>query len=719
MRTKPNYKRYITAAVLAALLQGAAIPRSVVLAAEPEQGNTGSVAVQIDTPGQTASPGLSSAPTNTLENDSPTTVNPAHAPEKESAQANPEKPDMAGLTEEEQEEQQKQQKKARYEKAMEGRVDADHSAEYKPVVNEYLREGEGIPGNEVPYYGNMRHSRQERKEMRALYVDNKHMRLNRQKALKERVQEKKEKARQIAEAFKNRQEYSIAFDPAQYTAQTMNADGTDVSFRVYEHLVYVKKPYHAENQRLNLYIPEAYFHGGSVNGFTAATAPIFMPNNVGGYLPGDSLEPTEDSHHEGANAVLYALSNGYVVAAPALRGRSLQAGNGYYTGKAPASIVDYKAAVRYVRQNRKAGRIPAGDTEKIIAGGTSAGGALAALLGAAGNAAEYDPYLRDIGAANERDDIFAVMAYCPITNLENADMAYEWMFNGETTTQSGVPLTEKQKAASLQLKNAFPEYLNSLNLRDSLGGKLNLSPDGDGIFKEYIESLYLAAAQDALDTGEDLSQTDWITLEQGEAVHMDFAKYKKTVKRLKGVPAFDSFDNNSGENNLFGTAEINNRHFTRFSLENSTVVAVPREEDEKAVEKEKAALYRTASPMEKLQLQQADLLEQQEKDKLDLSLYMADAATVRLLNPMSFIGRAKTDTAPHWRIRHGVLDRDTALAIPAILAVKLKNIGKAVDFKAAWGYGHDGDYDLPDLFAWTDRIAKIKDTTAAIREQKK
>lgn len=719
MRTKPNYKRYITAAVLAALLQGAAVPRAAVLAAEPEQGNTGSVAVQIDTPGQAAAPVLSSAPINTLENDSPTTINPANEPEKESAQANAGETDTAGLTEEEQEKKQKQQKKARYEKAMEGRVDADHSAEYKPIVNEYLREGEGIPGNEVPYYGNMRHSRQERKEMRALYVDNKHMRLNRQKALKERVQEKKEKARQIAEAFKNRQEYSITFDPAQYTVQTMNADGTDVSFRAYEHLIYVKKPYHTENQRLNLYIPEAYFHGGFVNGFTAATAPIFMPNSVGGYLPGEITEPAEDSRHEGANAVLYALSNGYVVAAPAIRGRSLQAGNGYYTGKAPASIVDYKAAVRYVRQNRKAGRIPAGDTEKIIAGGTSAGGALAALLGAAGNAAEYDPYLRDIGAANERDDIFAVMAYCPITNLENADMAYEWMFNGETTTQSGVPLTEKQKDASLQLKNAFPEYLNSLNLRDSLGGKLNLSPDGDGIFKEYIESLYLAAAQDALDTGEDLSQTDWITLEQGEAVHMDFAKYKKTVKRLKDVPAFDSFDNNSGENNLFGTAEINNRHFTRFSLENSTVVAVPREEDEKAVEKEKAALYRTASPMEKLQLQQADLLEQQEKDKLDLSLYMADAATVRLLNPMSFIGRAKTDTAPHWRIRHGVLDRDTALAIPAILAVKLKNSGKAVDFKAAWGYGHDGDYDLPDLFAWTDRIAKIKDTAAVIREQKK
>ena len=74
-------------------------------------------------------------------------------------------------------------------------------------------------------------------------------------------------------------------------------------------------------------------------------------------------------------------------------------------------------------------------------------------------------------------------------------------------------------------------------------------------------------------------------------------------------------------------------------------------------------------------------------------------------------------TAPHWRIRHGALDRDTALAIPAMLAVKLKNSGKKVDFKVAWGYGHAGDYDLPDLFAWTDRICKIKDKADAILKE--
>ena len=110
-----------------------------------------------------------------------------------------------------------------------------------------------------------------------------------------------------------------------------------------------------------------------------------------------------------------------------------------------------------------------------------------------------------------------------------------------------------------------------------------------------------------------------------------------------------------------------------------------------------------------------------EKDKLDLSQYMADWQIIKMMNPMRYIGNPEVKTAPNWRIRHGALDRDTALAIPAMLAVKLKNNDKTVDFKVAWGYGHGGDYDLPELFAWTDRICKIKDKADAIlkEEQKK
>lgn len=44
-------------------------------------------------------------------------------------------------------------------------------------------------------------------------------------------------------------------------------------------------------------------------------------------------------------------------------------------------------------------------TSTIITNGTSAGGALSALAGATGNAKEYEPYLKAIGAAEEKDDI--------------------------------------------------------------------------------------------------------------------------------------------------------------------------------------------------------------------------------------------------------------------------------------------------------------------------
>ena len=604
---------------------------------------------------------------------------------------------------------------------------ADHSVESKPIQNEFLKEGEGIPGTEVPYQSERDVSAKEWKEIAQLEKDIRILQRQRQEFLINRTKEKERKAKAFTNTFKGRQEYSIVFNPEDYSTKTMNANGETVTFRAYEHLVYVKKPFEPESQMLSIYIPEAYLKGGTINGFTAETAPIFMPNSVGGYMPGTIEEPQEDSRHGGANAVLYALSNGYVVVSPAIRGRSLKAKSGYETGKAPALIVDYKAAVRFVRHNRKTNLIPAGDTEKIISCGTSAGGALSALLGATGNAKDYVPYLKEQGAAKERDDIFASMAYCPITNLENADMAYEWMFHDANAYYrkgaddgAGIAITPEQKEISAELKADFSGYLDSLNLRDSLGNRLNLSPDGEGLFREYIESLYLESAQDAIDTGDTTVQkTPWLTISDGMAVHMDFPKYIESVKRLKGVPAFDAFDMSTGENNEFGTYDIANKHFTRYALEHSQFVTVPKLEEDKKLAEEKARQYNLAFPVEKRQLRKANLEEQMEKDKLDVSQYMADGQIIKMMNPIRYIGNPEVQTAPHWRIRHGSLDRDTALAIPAILAVRLKNNGKSVDFKVPWGYGHDGDYDLPELFAWTDRISKIKDKADLILKNKK
>lgn len=519
-------------------------------------------------------------------------------------------------------------------------------------------------------------------------------------------------AGKTASVKKAAQDYKLRLDTKTYTTQTLQVDGKDVSFRAFENRVYVKKPVDVQYETINIYVPEAYYHNESVNGYTAKTAPVFFPNTVGGYMPGAAGQPGEDPMQGGPNAALTALSKGLVVAEAGARGRTLTDEQGNYTGKAPAVIVDLKAAVRYLRYNAK--YIP-GDMNKIISNGTSAGGAVSALLGVTGNSADYEPYLKALGAASGRDDIYASMAYCPITNLDHADMAYEWVFNGvneahqrkmgpmalipqgwkmpgvlhiggkviplgpgpvvlpdtqnkgnrpanaPAESDQSTPMSAAQIAASAQLKALFPAYVNSLGLKDEQGRLLTLDDQGNGTFKDYIESLYMASAQKALDEGQDLSKIDWLTIEKGKVTAMDLGKYARYATRLKATPAFDAFDLSSGENDEFGTAAVKAQHFTAYSQEHSTVSAT-----------------------------------------------QADPAMVRLMNPMEYIGQKGVTTAPYWRIRHGSVDRDTALLIPAMLALKLKNAGYAVDFASPWGKGHAGDYDQADLFAWIDQICKKK-----------
>lgn len=61
--------------------------------------------------------------------------------------------------------------------------------------------------------------------------------------------------------------------------------------------------------------------------------------------------------------------------------------------------------------------------------------------------------------------------------------------------------------------------------------------------------------------------------------------------------------------------------------------------------------------------------------------------------------------APHWYIRHGAIDRDTAFPIPINLATKLENKGKDVNFKLPWNRPHSGDYALNELLDGFDRFA--------------
>ena len=460
----------------------------------------------------------------------------------------------------------------------------------------------------------------------------------------------------------------LDFSKQPHTAQTMQVNGQTVQYRAFENIPYVKNPVEADYQTINIYIPEAYFHGGSINGYTADTAPIFLPNKIGGYMPAKAGTPGQKGRgdeNKGADAMQTALSRGLVVASPGARGRTSP------TGKAPAAIVDLKAAVRYLKANDK---IMAGDARKIISNGTSAGGALSVLLGASANQKDYAGRLKTLGAAEADDSIFAVSAYCPISILDHADAAYEWQFHGVNDYQKmnitmldynverklvKGTLTEAEKRLSGSLKPQFAPYLNSLKLKNAQGKPLTLDKNGNGSFKDHIAALLAQSAQTALDAGKDLSERNWLTVSGGKVTAVDFDQYAAAAGRQKTPPAFDGVDLSTGENQLFGSQTQDKRHFTAFAAQHSTVKGAGK----------------------------------------------ADAQTVKMMSPMPYIAHTPTQ---HWRIRVGTNDRDTSLAVSAILAAKLQNSGKSVDYALPWDVPHSGDYDLNELFDWIDGIAKEK-----------
>lgn len=466
----------------------------------------------------------------------------------------------------------------------------------------------------------------------------------------------------------------LRFDPTRYEPQQLTVGDRSFAVRAFENIAYVSHPVDAAYQVMNIYVPEAYFQGQQVGGFSAATAPIFLPNQVGGYMPArpGSARPAGQGPRAGqVSTIAVALSHGFVVASPGARGRTNKDAGGANTGKAPAAIVDLKAAVRYLRHNRL--RLP-GDTERIISNGTSAGGALSALLGASGNSSDYTGYLESLGAADERDDVFAVSAYCPITNLEHADAAYEWLFQGVsdyrkitvdmldlqvTRKEVAGRLSAEQIALSKRLAATFPAYLNSLQLRAPSGQALTLDPAGQGSFKELVKSYLIASAQTALEGGTALNDYAWLTVQGKRITDIDLDAYAQHVSRLKLPPAFDAADLSSGENSLFGNATVDARHFTDFALTPQSASGAQR----------------------------------------------AEERLVKMMNAMRYIGAPDARNAMHWRLRHGSADRDTSLAIPTLLATTLQHHGRSVDFAMPWGVPHSGDYDLYQLFMWMRKVA--------------
>ena len=477
---------------------------------------------------------------------------------------------------------------------------------------------------------------------------------------------------------------TLTFDINNYESMTGTVDNKEIKYRAFEYIPYVSNPIDIDQQYINIYIPEEYFNNGTVNGYNTQTAPIFMPNNVGGYMPSQPMAPKVENNKP--NSALYALSRGYVVASPATRGRTNKASDGNFIGKAPAVIVDLQAATAYLHANDAT--MP-GNAKRIITNGTSAGGAVSLLQGATGNTSDYQPYLQALGAATASTDVYASSAYAPITNLDAADMAYEWSYNGiisfnkVTMGQGELPqanvggapaqmqrsvqrvnLTNDDVAYSDLLKSHFPDYVNNLQLRDRTGVILKLDKKGNGTFKQYVKSFIIDAANKAKSNGTDVSRYSFLILDKntGLVKDIDWDAYNSFTSRSKAPGAFDSRVNDSGENSLFGTSTSDTNHFTIT-----------------------AALHDTTP---------------------NNDVYVENAKIVTMMNPMNYLGSPSATNAKYYRIRYGTSDSNTSVAIPLIVGTRAQNLGYSVDMATPFGVDHSGDYDLQDLFNWMDSIVK-------------
>ena len=477
---------------------------------------------------------------------------------------------------------------------------------------------------------------------------------------------------------------TLTFDINNYEPMSGTVDNKEIKYRAFEYIPYVANPIDIDQQYMNIYIPEEYFNNGTINGYNSQTAPIFMPNNVGGYMPSQPMTPKVENNKP--NSALYALSRGYVVASPATRGRTNKASDGNFIGKAPAVIVDLQAATAYLHANDAT--MP-GNAKRIITNGTSAGGAVSLLQGATGNTADYQPYLQALGAATASTDVYASSAYAPITNLDAADMAYEWSYNGITSfnkvtmkqgelpqanvggtpapiqrTIQRVNLTNDDIAYSDLLKSHFPDYINNLQLHDRTGVILKLDKKGNGTFKQYVKSFIIDAANKAKSNGTDLSRYSFLVLDKntGMVKDIDWDAYNSFTSRSKAPGAFDSRSNDSGENSLFGTSTNDTNHFTIT-----------------------AALHDTTT---------------------NPDVYVENAKIVTMMNPMNYLGSPSATNAKYYRIRYGTADSNTSVAIPLIVGTRAQNLGYSVDMATPFGVDHAGDYDLQDLFNWMDSIVK-------------
>ena len=575
----------------------------------------------------------------------------------------------------------------------------------------------------------------------------------------------------------------LTFDKTKYTTITVTLDGVATPVRWYREVCYVAKPMalapvqpalgppiNVDNQtcgyqNMNIFVREvdaakqdnaillnvnnsgwfASYQGG-LGGWDGKTAVAASNYRGADIVNGGVYVSNSDTDKKGA-----ALARGFVYVNMASRSRGATApagaySDGVYQGKAPAAIVDAKAAVRYLRLNDS---LMPGSGSRIVVNGTSGGGAQSTQLGATGDHADYLPYLKAVGAAgidtsgksSISDSVYAVVAYCPIQDMGSADLAYEWMFNvlgtraavsadqkaGLIVDASGTELVRAANpdpAGSTALMNKFLAYQASLGLKNDDGTALTtdnmltaLQTEIQKAASAYVKSGKsivafnangMAAANGVAGGSGTLSyKNDFIDVDSaGTVKSFDMSSYLKFVAkqaRLKAMPSFDQVGQTAilattatADTTSTGAPIYGNYHGGESNLF-GTAAQVYANFTEYAWDNNNGgdAVNPTQSDVGKLKTGYTWAANPQ-KDYL-LNQY-------KLINALPYIG--KTDgITKHWRIRNGARDRDTAFTVAYNMsrALKADTKVKTLDFALHWDQGHAGNYDVLSAFSWIDQ----------------
>lgn len=446
-------------------------------------------------------------------------------------------------------------------------------------------------------------------------------------------------------------------------------------------------------QTMLIYVPAAYFtvdETGTVTGinrdavvgnYTADSAPIVYLNECGGWR--SSSPRSVDTSY---------IAQGMIYVTAGARSRDAVDENGLHTGKAPTQVVDLKSGVIALRAN--ADIIP-GNKDRIISIGTSGGGQMSSIFGASGNMPEYYEYLYEAGALGVTknddgsydsaypDNIYAAQCYCPIADIENADLAYAWWW-ADLADVGGTyrgSMTDFERRLQELEAEAFIDYINSLGLKDSQGNELTLTGLRSGTYYDAILENISDALNAAVTAGEidpETAYTDYdswlVKAEDGAWKITDLAGFMVGTglvnNRNKAIPGFDTMEK-SAENDAFGTPEETAVHYSR-----SVAQILSDHYDELSV---------------------LDGFNQEQVDSyISKALTGEGAAAIaeqaNLLNATEIMlgsdGHTAVNPAEYWRIRSGTADQHTSFSIGFNIGLAAQSQGMDANYHLVWNMGH-------------------------------